>query len=131
MRASRRWQLAMGMALVAGLVAGAYASVCPVMLVSGLGEPDQIVITFRNAGKLPIQRLELNCLAEGSAGVCRETNALFYPGMEYTLRYPYPAGKRDVVTVSLKNATTSDGFVWKGSKKLGCRTLRIVPPKSR
>ena len=124
----------MVLALVAGLVAGGYASVCPVMLVSGLGERgerDEIVITFRNAGKLPIRRLELACVAGGLLGVCGETNALFYPGMEYTLRYPYPSGKRDVVTVSVKTVTTADGFVWKGSKKLGCRTLRITPPKSR
>ena len=128
----QRRSAAVWMALALGLAAGAYASVCPVMIVSGTGERDEIVVTFRNAGKLPIRRLEFGCVA-GSArvGVCREGNTLFYPGMEYTVRYPYPAGKRDAVTVAVKSVTTSDGFVWKGSKKLGCRTLRIAPPKGK
>ena len=35
----------------------AYASSCPVTLVSGMGDVDGIVVTFRNAGKLPIRDL--------------------------------------------------------------------------
>jgi len=45
------------------------------------------------------------------------------------VRYPYPAGKRGAVTVTVKSVTTSDGFVWKGAKKLGRRTLQILPAK--
>ena len=59
--------------------------VCPVMMVSGVGERDNIVVTFRNAGKLPIRQLEFNCTpvqphVVGQTNACRERNALFYPG---------------------------------------------------
>jgi hypothetical protein len=126
------WRIGLCIALALGCVAGTYASVCPVMIVSGIGEKDGIVLTVRNYGKLPIRRLELRCIGPtGKAGACREENALFYPGMEYTLRYPYPAGKPGIVTVAVQDATMSDGFVWKPSKKQPCRQLRISPPKAR
>lgn len=127
----RSWSLLVWAALASGLALGAYASICPVMMVSGVGERDQIVLTFRNVGKLPIRRLEFACASGGRTGVCREGNALFYPGMEYTVRYPYPAGKRGPVTVGVKSLTMSNGFVWKPSKKQPCRTLRVAPGKSR
>lgn len=65
----------------------AYASSCPVTLVTGTGDVDGIVLTFRNAGKLPIRELEFNCSLARAARppqrmACREKNALFYPGME-------------------------------------------------
>ena len=114
------------------VISHAYASPCPVMLVSGIGDADGIVLTFRNSGKLPIRNLEFNCLLAGPAQsmVCRERNALFYPGMEYALRYPYPRGTGQV-TVSVKSATLSDGYVWKPSKRQPCRVLRIHPPRNR
>jgi hypothetical protein len=58
-------------------------------------------------------------------------NALFYPGMQYTVRYPYPGGVRGTITLAVKSVTMSDGFVWKLSKKQPCRALRIVPQQSR
>lgn len=113
----------------------AHASPCPVMLVSGMGDKDGIVLTFRNSGKLPIRRLELNCSLPGAATsarsmACIEKNALFYPGVEYTLRYPYPRPVPQV-TVSVKSATLSDGYVWKPSKRQPCRVLRIRPSRSQ
>lgn len=117
----------MCLALVAGLAAGAYASICPVMMVSGVRDGDEIVVTFRNAGKLLIRRLEFACGAGSKAGVCREGNALFYPGMQYTVRYPHPGSRRSAVTVAVKSVTTADGYVWKPSKKQTCRTLQIAP----
>jgi len=105
-------------------------AVCPVMLVSGAGEPDGIVLTFRNSGKLLIRQLEFRCTEPGSSRdshACREANALFYPGMQYTVRYPYPGGHPKTVTLAVKSVTTSDGFMWKPTKKQPCRTLRIVP----
>lgn len=105
-------------------------AVCPVMIVSGVGESDGIVLTFRNSGKLLIRQLEFSCksqLNQHDSNACREANALFYPGMQYTVRYPYPAGKERTVTVAVKSVTTSDGFIWKPTKKQPCRTLRIVP----
>lgn len=115
----------------------ATGSVCPVMLVSGAGEPDAMVVTFRNAGKLPIRRLEFNCTpVRAQSGnrarrACREQNALFYPGPEYTVRYPYPGGVAQAVVVSLKSVTLSDGTVWKPSKRQPCRALRITPRKNK
>ena len=119
------------------LQASATGSVCPVMLVSGTGERDAMVITFRNAGKLPIRRLEFNCTpVRGHSGKrlrrpCREENALFYPGPEYTVRYPYPGGRAEPVVVSLRSVKLSDGTVWKPSKRQPCRALRIVPLKNK
>ena len=127
----RSWPLMVWAALALGLALGAYASICPVMMVSGVGERDQIELTLRNVGKLPIRRLEFTCTSGGRTGVCREGNALFYPGMQYTVRYPYPGGKRGVVTVAVKSLTMANGFVFKPSKKQPCRTLRITPGKSK
>lgn len=120
-------------------VAAAYpsGSPCPVMLVSGAGEADAIVITFRNTGKLPIRQLEFNCMpagvqaGKGQRARCREENALFYPGMEYTVRYPYPGPIRRAVVVTVKSVTQSEGFVFKPSKRQPCRTLRISPGRTK
>lgn len=87
--------------LVSGLLVWqAKAGVCPVTMVSGTGNPDAMVIAFRNAGKLPIRRLEFNCTpvhaqtGKRAGKLCREENALFYPGAEYTVRYPIRAEPR-------------------------------------
>ena len=110
------------------------AGTCPVTLVGGTPEQDGISLTFRNAGKLLIRRLEFNCnvmrvrLGEPRQQLlCREDTALFYPGTEYAVRYPYPDRTPRAVEVSLKSVTTSDGYVWKASKNDGCRTLTIEP----
>jgi hypothetical protein len=113
----------------------AYASSCPVTLVSGMADVDGIVLTFWNSGKLPIRNLEFDCTSvraaqPGQRMACREKNALFYPGTEYTLRYPYPRGTRQV-TVSVKSATLSNGYVFKPSKRQPCRTLRISPERTK
>jgi hypothetical protein len=110
--------------------------VCPVMMISGAAERDNIVLTFRNSGKLLIRQLEFSCAPlqrqpSERTSQCREANALFYPGMQYTVRYPYPDAKRGTVSVAVKSVTTSDGFIWKPSKKQPCRVLRIVPRKNR
>ncbi len=117
---------------------GAHASgTCPVTLVSGAADADAITVTFLNAGKLLIRRLELNCtLIHGQthkAGrtPCREENALFFPGTEYTVRYPYPDGIRQPVRVSLRSVTLSDGYIWKPSKRQTCRILRIYPGRTK
>ena len=116
------------------LISAPAFGVCPVMLVSGVGESDGIVLTFRNSGKLLIRQLEFSCKSQPSqrgSNACREANALFYPGMQYTVRYPYPGGKAQTVTLAVKSVTTSDGFTWKPTKKQPCRTLRIVPRPKR
>ena len=111
-------------------VSTAALAVCPIMIVNSVGESDGIVLTFRNSGKLPIRQLEFSCESSQSqrdSNACREANALFYPGMQYTVRYPYPEGKAKTVTLAVKSVTTSDGFTWKPTKKEPCRTLHIVP----
>jgi hypothetical protein len=105
-------------------------AVCPVTIVNGVGEPDGNVLTFRNPGKLLIRQLEFSCKSQPTqraSNACREANALFYPGMQYTVRYPYPDGKANTVTLAVKSVTTSDGFTWEPTRKQPCRTLRIVP----
>jgi len=106
-------------------------AVCSVMIVSGVGESDAIVLTFRNSRKLPIRQLEFSCKSQPcqrDSNACREANALFYAGMQYTVRYPYPDGKAKPVTLAVKSVITSDGFTWMPSKKQPCRILRIVSP---
>ena len=117
-------------------LAGASSS-CPVTLVSAAAEPDAITVTFLNAGKLPIRQLEFNCAllrphtpkAQPPAR-CREQNALFFPGTEYTVRYTYPGIPRPV-RVSLKSITSSDGYIWKPSQRQPCRVLKIYPGKQK
>jgi hypothetical protein len=124
------------LAMFGGAVAYAGGSPCPVMLVSGTGDETAIVVTFRNVGKLPIRQLEFNCTPagtearKGQRARCREANALFYPGMEYTVRYPYPGGVRRAVVVTVKSVTVSEGYVFKPSKRQPCRTLRITPRRT-
>ncbi|HTC95339.1 MAG TPA: hypothetical protein VK699_17975 [Terriglobales bacterium] len=132
---SKGGQLAVAVAFFVSL---AHAiGTCPVTLVSGTGDVDGISITFRNAGKLPIRRLEFNCTlvraqAHKSQSIpCREENALFFPGTEYTVKYPYREGTPRPILVSLKSATSADGYVWKPSKRLPCRSLKIHPRKTK
>lgn len=113
------------------------SSPCPVTLISAAGEPDAIAVTFRNAGKLPIRRLEFNCtlvhgqIHKAERTPCREENALFFPGAEYTVRYPYPDGVPRPFVVSLKSVTSSDGYIWKPSKREACRILRGHPRNTK
>lgn len=108
---------------------------CPITLLSATGDASSIVITFQNVGKLPIRELDFNCIPsqqhahQDQHASCREENALFFPGMEYTVSYPYPGGLPGRVTVSLKSATLSNGYVWKASQHPPCGTLKIVSRK--
>src|SRR5436190_18828927 len=66
---------------------------CPITLIGGTGDATSIAITFENAGKLPIRQLEFNCVPvrtqpHKAEHACREANALFFPGMQYTVNYP-------------------------------------------
>lgn len=97
-------------------------SPCPVLLVGGKADQDQISITFMNMGKLPIRQLEFNCGSRDSTigntanlSPCRENNALFYPGHEYTLDYAIKPRSHNI-QISVKSVTLSDGYVWKPSR---------------
>ena len=132
---SKAGQLAVFVILFASL--GQASNPCPVTPVNGTDDLNAFAITFRNAGKLPIRRLEFNCnLAQLKTHKvqtiqCSEKNALFFPGTEYTVRYPYPDGVPRPVLVSLKSATTADEYIWKPSRREPCRTLHIVPKRTR
>ena len=110
-------------------------SPCPLALLSGTDDASSFAITFQNVGKLPIRQLEFSCApvrqhAHGDQNTsCRERNALFFPGMEYTVSYPYPRGRPERIVVSLRSATLSNGYVWKPSQHQLCRALRIDPRK--
>lgn len=131
--------LALATALILTLfVASADASLpCPLTLVSGAGNGDAIIVTFRNAGKLPIRRLEFNCTLvhaqadKAQGAVYREANALFFPGATYTVRYAYPGGVPRPVLVSVRSITLSDGYVWNPSRRQTCRVLRIAPGSAK
>ena len=123
--------------IVAFLSSFAFASgSCPITLLSGAGDATSIAITFQNAGKLPIRQLEFNCTPvqrqpHKGQHTCREANALFFPGMQYTVSYPYPRGVPERMRVSLKSITLSNGYVWKPSQRQPCRVLRINLDKVR
>jgi len=131
---SRGWALAVVPILILCLPGLVRASgTCPLTLVSGAGDRDSISVTFRNVGKLPIRRIEFNCvLAHGQAhkaadADCREDNAMFFSATPYTVKYGYPGGVAKAVLVSVKSVTLAGGYVWKPSRHETCGVLRIVP----
>jgi hypothetical protein len=110
------------------------AGKCPVTLVSGAGSLDSLSVTFRNDGKLPIRALEFNCqlLSDRSDNIhCVEGNALFFPGMEYTVTYVHRTRVPGRVRVSLRSITYADGYVWKPSPEVSCRALRVDLQKKK
>lgn len=119
------------------LTPSAEASPCPLTLVSGEAERNVIVLTLRNAGKLPIRGVEFNCAPlhprakNAQAADCRERNALFFPGTTNTVSYAYAGRIPQTMLVSVVSITLSDGFVWKPSKHDTCRVLQITPRKIR
>jgi hypothetical protein len=74
------------------------SNTCMVTMVSGAADADGISVTFRNAGKLPIRRLDFNCAPISTQGqkakaiLCHSEDGLFFPGTEYTAIYPRPSG---------------------------------------
>ena len=122
--------------LVLAPMAGA-SSPCPLTLVSGEIAPHLLTLTFWNTGKLPIQRVELNCTliraqrTRTQSVPCQEQNALFFPGPEYTVSYAYAGSLPRSALVSLKNVTMSNGFVWKSSARQPCRALKLYPKETQ
>ncbi len=104
---------------------------CPIILVSGVNDQGSLTVSFRNAGKLPIQQIELNCTRLREQGqrsrgsVCHVETGLFFPGTEYEMKYTYPGGIPRVVLVSLRSVTLSDGYVWKPARGQTCQPLKI------
>jgi len=107
-------------------------SPCPVLLVSGSADQNHVSITFMNMGKLPIHQVEFNCGRRNSVrntadlSPCREDNALFYPGQEYTLEYATQDHSRNI-QISVRSVTLSDGYVWKPSRGQSCGAVAIGP----
>jgi len=108
---------------------------CPVMLVNAVAAQDGIVVSIQNMTKVPIRRIEFTCKAihprakMRNEGTCLESNVLFFPGNPYELKYPYPDGIRQAVSVSLRSVTLDGSYIWKPSRRQSCRILRIYPHK--
>lgn len=111
-------------------IAALTQSPCPVLLVSGTADQNLISITFMNMGKLPIRQLEFNCgprnVVRNTAdlSLCRENNALFYSGQEYTLQYATHDRSHNI-QISVNSVTLSDGHVWEPSRGNSCGALTI------
>lgn len=102
---------------------------CPITLVEGKADQDGIELSFRNKGKLPIQKLEFNCTPAGSSTAhrvtCHTETGLFYPGTDYTSSFAY-RNRAGSIQVSLQAARLSDGSSWLFNRDERCRPLRIA-----
>ncbi len=115
--------------LVCGLVQQSRAVVaCPVSLVDGKAGEDNIVLSFRNKGKLPIQQLEFDCTPSrgprAHRPTCDQETGLFFPGTTYTSSFTYP-NRAGSILVSLEAARLSDGSFWISKRDQRCPPLRI------
>lgn len=110
---------------------------CPVNLVSGASDANAIKVVFRNVSQLPIRQLEFLCKAvdpqadKAGHAHCREEDASYLPGNEYTVTYQMWGGIQGVVLVSVKSVTFSDGHTWKPSRQVDCQKLKIVFPDQK
>jgi len=110
---------------------------CPVMLLSGSGEPNSISVSFRTMGRLPIRQLEFSCkkvdakTGKAHAAQCYEANASFVPRSVYTVSYGIPGDAPGTVVVGVKSVMFSDGHTWKPSKRETCRPLKIKMPRGK
>ncbi len=106
---------------------------CPITLISGDADQDSIRLSFMNKGKVPVQQLNLSCTppkdqtARGAA--CHTESGLFYPGMEYSLDFPYPGVAGRAIVISLRTARLAGGVVWTATPSQSCRALRILRKK--
>jgi len=112
------------------------SNTCMVTLVSGATDSGGVSVTFRNAGKLPIRRLEFSCTPirghahKAQSALCHAEDGLFFPGTEYTVSYPCPTCSSQPLLMSLRSATLSDGSIWKPIAGQRCRVLKIYPRKN-
>lgn len=111
--------------LFASLPRSSAAIACPVSLFDGKADPDGIVLTFRNIGKLPVQQLAFACAPSKGSAVCHEETGLFFPGTDYTSTFAYP-GRAASILVSLQVARLADGSMWLTKRDQRCRPLRVV-----
>jgi hypothetical protein len=107
---------------------------CPIRLISGDADQDSVKLSFMNKGKLPIQQLSLSCTPrpmnqKTRDAICHTESGLFYPGMEYSIDFPYPAATRHTIAISLKTARLAGGVIWTSRPSQSCRTLRIPRKK--
>jgi hypothetical protein len=115
--------------LVCGSVQQSRATIaCPVSLVDGKAGENDIVLSFRNKGKLPIQQLEFDCTpSRGSKAhrlTCHQETGLFFPGTTYTSSFAYH-NRAGSILVSLEAARLSDGSFWTSKRDQRCPALRI------
>jgi hypothetical protein len=106
---------------------------CPVMLVSGHVRGNNLELSFRNEGKMPIQQLSVGCTPpmKGQArdAICHKESGLFYPRTQYTMQFAYTGAARGsvrgAVTISVKNARLGDGELWMARSARTCRPLVV------
>jgi hypothetical protein len=106
---------------------------CPIALTTGNADQDSINLSFRNKGKVPIEQLSLSCAPppdhKSRGAICHTESGIFYPGTEYWINFPYPAGNRHEIIVSVKIARVAGGIVWTPISSDSCRTLRVTRKK--
>ncbi len=102
---------------------------CPVMLVSGHVRGNNIELSFRNEGKVPIQQVSLGCSPpmKGQArdALCHNESGLFYPRTQYTMEFAYTGAGRGAVTLSVKGARLGTGELWMARSARACRGLVV------
>jgi hypothetical protein len=110
---------------------------CPVMLVSGDADADNIHLSFRNKGKLPIQQVSFSCSppahGRSKGAICHTERGIFYPGTEYSIEFanesPHRETHRGSILISAQAAMLGDGNVWVSRPTQACRPLRILRKK--
>ena len=107
---------------------------CPVMLVSGRLRQDRVEVTFRNQGKLPLEELSFSCSPaprEPRGLTCHTETGVFYPGLQYSIDFPYPGANKARVLITVKEALQSSGAIWNSrSSSTECHPLRIKKESS-
>jgi hypothetical protein len=103
---------------------------CPVMLVSGDADRDNLHLSFRNEGKLPIQQVSFACSPQKTKGaICHTERGLFFPRTQYSIEFANESGNRRSILISVKAAMLGDGNVWETRPRQACRPLRIYRKK--
>jgi hypothetical protein len=102
---------------------------CPVMLVSGHVRGENIELSFRNKGKVPLQQVSVGCsppmAGRARDAICHRESGLFYPGTPYTMTFAYTGARRGAVTLSVKDARLGTGEFWMARSARACRALQI------
>ncbi len=102
---------------------------CPVMLVSGEADRDNIQLSFRNKGKAPIQEISFSCSpalhATSRDAICHTERGIFYPGTQYSTEFANISTGRRSISIAVKTARLGDGSMWISRPSASCHPLTI------